>query len=418
VPDGVSGPPAILHVDMDAFFVSVELIDRPELRGRPVIVGGSGNRGVVAAASYEARAYGVRSAMPSVTARRLCPDAVFLAGRYDRYVEVSRAVMAIFESFTPLVEPISLDEAFLDVSGSARVHGDGPTIAEAIRGRVHAEEQLTCSVGVAPSKFVAKLASEEAKPRSSPTGPVPGAGVVVVEADGVLAFLHPLPVQALWGVGPATLARLERYGIRTVGDLAELPLDVLVSSVGNAHGRHLHALAQGIDDRAVDPDRPMKSIGQEQTFPTDIRDREELERHLAGFADAVGARLRGAGLGGRTVSIKVRFHDFRTITRSVTLPGGTDSSHELAEAARNLLATVETGAGVRLLGLSVTGLAREVVQQLRFDEPDQPRWSETDRVVDEIRARFGSSAIGPGAVVGPDGVRPHRRGEQQWGPDQ
>ncbi len=408
--------PGILHVDMDAFFVSVELLDRPELRGRPVIVGGEGNRGVVAAASYEARAYGVHSAMPSVRARRLCPDAVFLHGRYDRYVSVSEGVMAIFRSFTPLVEPISLDEAFLDVRGVRRLHGPAPRIADAIRARVLDEQGLRCAVGVAPTKFVAKLASEAAKPRASTHGPQPGIGVRVVTEDQVLAFLHPLPVEALWGVGPATLARLERLGVTTVGDLAALPVSMLTSSLGPANGAHLHSLANGVDPRAVEPDRQAKSIGHEETFASDQHDRSVLDHELMRFADAIASRLRSHEVAGRTVTIKVRFHDFRTITRSLTLPAPTDESLTIAREARALLAQVDLGAGVRLLGVHVSGLTSEPVRQLSFDDVAAPDWSDANRAVDEIRARFGATAIGPAAIATEHGLRVKRRGEQQWGP--
>jgi len=409
--------PGILHVDMDAFFVSVELLDQPELRGRPVIVGGAGGRGVVAAASYEARAYGVHSAMPSLRAQRLCPQAIFLRGRYERYAEESAAVMAIFHSFTPLVEPISLDEAFLDVRQARRLHGTAPEIAAKIRARVLDEQGLTCSVGVAPTKFVAKLASEAAKPKASPTGPEPGLGVKVVPAGGVLAFLHPLPVQALWGVGPATLSRLERFGIRTVGDLAATQVDTIVGALGPAQGRHLHALANGIDERAVEPERKAKSIGHEETFAEDRYDRTSLEREIIRFSDAIASRLRKHGLAGRTISIKVRFHDFRTITRASTLASATDASTVIAREAKALLGEVDPASGVRLFGVSVSSLREDATVQLSFDDPHTPAWTEANRAIDEIRERFGAGAIGPAVIASTRGLDLKRKGSQQWGPD-
>ena len=418
---------AILHVDMDAFFVAVELLDRPELRGRPVIVGGSGTRGVVAAASYEARAFGVHSAMPSVRARRLCPDAVFLDGRHARYGEVSRAVMTIFRTYTPLVEPISLDEAFLDVTGSQRLLGAAPLIATSVRAQVHDELGLTCSVGVASVKFVAKLASEAAKPNATPRGADGGLGVKVVDDESILSFLHPLPARALWGVGPATLARLERLGVSTVGDIARLREDQLVAAIGDSAGRHLHALANGRDDREVEPERRPKSIGHEETFAEDFHDRTALEHELVRLADSVGARLRTHDLAGRTVNIKVRFHDFRTITRSVTFPSPIDSGHAIGAAGRSLLDHVDPSPGVRLLGVSVSGLADEATRQLTLDdalaaerpgsEGDGPsRWSDASYAMDRIRARFGDTAIGPASVAGERGLRIKRQGDQQWGP--
>lgn len=402
---------------MDAFFVSVELLDQPELRGRPVVVGGAGDRGVVAAASYEARAYGVHSAMPSVQARRLCPQAVFLPGRYHRYSEVSERVMAIFGSYTPLVEPLSLDEAFLDVAGARRLFGSGPEIAAQIRERVLDEEGLTCSVGVAPVKFVAKLASEEAKPRATPQGPRPGRGVVVVTTEGLHRFLDPLPVSALWGVGPRTLERLTRLGIATVGDLAALPLDAIVAALGDAHGRHLHDLARGVDERAVVPDRRPKSIGHEETFPRDHHHRAGLERELVRLADAVGSRLRSAGVEGRTVTLKVRFRDFRTITRASTLAEPTAAGPVLAQAAKDLLAEVDPSPGVRLIGLSAGNLVSPGPRQLRLEPEELPPWDDAEAAVDAIRARFGRTAIGPAALLDArGGLRPVTKGAQQWGP--
>jgi len=428
------GRRTILHVDMDAFFVSVELLDHPELRGRPVVVGGSGPRGVVAAASYEARAFGVFSAMPGARARRLCPDAVFLPGRYERYQENSAEVMAIFGSFTPLVEPISLDEAFLDVTGARRLHGDGETIGHSIRARVAEEVHLTCSVGVAPVKFVAKLASEAAKPRAAPSGPITGAGVFEVGDSGLLAFLHPLPVQALWGVGPATLKRLERLGVVTVGDLACLPVDLVRSAVGDAAGRHLHGLANGRDERDVVADRRAKTISHEETYPTDLVDPAVIDREALRLSEAVASRLRKGGVAGRTITVKVRFGDFSTVTRSTTRPSPTDSPSEIVAAARTLLGAVDPSAGVRLLGVGVSGFDGERARQLAFDldgasavvagasgtSPSTPvdvlDRAAAERAVDEIRQRFGDASIGPAALLDDGELRLRRRVSAPWGP--
>ena len=417
----MSGPAAadrtILHVDMDAFFVSVELLRRPELRGRPVVVGGTGNRGVVAAASYEARAYGVFSAMPSGQARRLCPQAVFLPGDHAHYGDVSGRVMALFRSFTPLVEPLSLDEAFLDVTGAQRLLGEGAGIGRAIRDEVLAQEGLTCSVGVAATKMVAKLASQAAKPKAMPSGPVAGSGVHVVAPGSEQDFLRPLPARALWGVGPATLARLERLGVRTVGDIADLPPEALVGALGQANGRHLGQLANGIDPRPVEPDQRVKSIGHEETFATDRHDPDDLRREVVRMADGVAWRLRADGRAARTVTLKVRFGDFRTITRSVTLAPPVDEAPEIARAARALLAEIDPAPGVRLLGVTASGLVDGSGRQLSFDDLAGPAWHEASGAVDAIRERFGDRAIGPASAVGRHGLRVKRRGDGQWGPD-
>lgn len=412
----------ILHVDMDAFFVSVELLARPELRGQPVVVGGRGARGVVAAASYEARAHGVFSAMPSARAVRLCPHAVFLPGDHATYAQVSRRVMEIFGRFTPLVEPLSLDEAFLDVTGARRLHGDGVAIAQAIRDRVRAEEGLECSVGVAPSKFLAKLASSEAKPRASFDGPLPGPGVLEIRSGEELEFLHPLPVSKLWGVGPATHERLTRLGVRTIGELAALDQATIIAALGVGVGTHLHRLAHGIDERSVEPDRPVKSISHEETFATDLVDREAVYRELVRQSDAVAARLRQADLTGRTVTVKVRFGDFDTITRSATVGVPIDTGPDLARTAKRLVSEIDLGRGIRLLGVGISGLASDTPRQLSFDEltTDQGAsadWQSASRVVDDIRDRYGDSAIGPAVASGADGLRLVRRGAQQWGPD-
>ena len=411
-----AGTRTILHVDMDAFYASVEQRRRPELRGKPVIVGASGARGVVAAASYEARVFGIHSAMSSVQAQRLCPHAVFVPGDHDHYAEVSRAIMAIFGSFTPLVEALSLDEAFLDVTGSRRLHGDGPTIAAAIRSAILDQEGLTCSVGVAPSKFIAKLASEAAKPKVGRHGPEPGLGVKVVAPDEVLTFLHPLPVQALWGVGPKTLEKLHRIGVDTVADLASLDERDAGAALGAANGAHLRRLAQGIDDREVVPDQRAKSIGHEETFARDHHRLETLRHELVRLGDSVASRLRAAHVAGRTVTIKVRFHDFRTITRSVTLPSAVDTGPDVVRAATELLDRIDPTPGVRLLGIHVSHLVDGAARQLSLDDVDAPSWDDATGAIDAIRARFGPGAIVPASLAGPDGIRVKRRGDQQWGP--
>ncbi len=413
---------AILHVDMDAFFVSVELARRPELRGRPVVVGGEGPRGVVAAASYEARRYGVFSAMPSTTARRLCPEAVFLPGDHAHYSEVSAQVHAVFREVTPLVEPIALDEAFLDVSGARRLHGDAPTIAARIRDQVRSRLGLECSVGVATNKFVAKVASKAAKPKATPAGVCAGAGVVEVPSGSEAAFLAPLPVRAVWGVGPATFDRLNRLGVRTVGDLAAISESALVASLGKAHGRQLFRLARGIDERPVEPDRDTKSIGHEETFARDLHGADEIHVELVRMSDAVAARLRAHGVGARTITLKLRFDDFTTISRAVTMPSALDTAPAILAASSGLLAQVDLGRGVRLVGVSASNFAMPAEQLTMdglFDDAPQPDdWDAASDAIDEIRSRFGPGAIGPASVATTTaGLRVVRRGAQQWGPN-
>jgi DNA polymerase-4 len=386
---------SILHVDLDAFYASVEQLLDPALRGRPVVVGGLGPRGVVSAASYEARPYGVHSAMPMAHARRAIPHAVFLAPRFAEYERFSTQVMEILRSITPLVEPISLDEAFLDVAGARRRLGDGPAIGMYARARIRDESGLVASVGVATTKFLAKIASDMAKPD----------GLLIVEPGEEDAFLHPLPLGRLWGVGPATLARLETLGVRTVGDIAKLPEATLVTALGAAHGSHLSQLAHNIDDRDVTPERATKSIGNEETFPRDVRVRADLEREIVRLADRVAGRLRHAGLAARTITLKVRFADFRTITRSRTEPEPTALSTDITAIARELLAAVDVAKGIRLLGISgsqlMTPARRQGVLDLGVDDADdgRARRGAVENAVDAVRARFGAGAVGAGSLV-------------------
>jgi len=390
----------ILHVDMDAFFALVELRTRPELRGQPVIVGGSGNRGVVLSATYEARAMGVHSAMPMSRARRLAPTAVILTPHHGQYSEVSRAIMALFASITPIVEPLSLDEAFLDISGSVRSQGSPRVIAETIRSRISDEQGITCSVGIATTKFVAKLASTRAKPD----------GLMVVPADEVLAFLHPLPVNALWGVGERTEEQLTRLGLRTVGDIAHTPLATLQRELGTASGAHLYELSWGRDPRTVTAHVPDRSIGAEETFAEDLEELAEINARLLALSDQVGSRLRGSGRVARAVHLKVRFSDFSTITRSRTLSERTDVTQEIYETARQLFAALGAHrARIRLVGVRVDGLsaAQGAAQQLMLGEPARGR-RDAEVAIDQLRARFGPGAVRPARLVdpGPSGQEP------------
>lgn len=382
----------ILHVDMDAFFASVELVRRPELRGRPVVVGGAG-RSVVLAATYEARAFGVHSAMPMAQARRLCPQAVVVPPDHQAYQEASRRAMAVLRDVTELVEQVSVDEAFLDVTGARRRLGRPTEIGELIRRRVRAETGVTCSVGVAATKVVAKLASGFAKPD----------GLLLVPREATVPFLHTLPVAALWGVGERTRAELERWGITTVEQLATTDVRLVQRAVGAAAGAHLHDLAWGRDPRAVEPGRAEKSIGAETTLDHDTADRDDLEAHLLRLADRCATQLRARGHVCRTVSVKVRTEDFRTVTRSRTLPAPTDVAREIYAVACELLDSADTeGRRVRLVGVRAEGLAAAADRPLTLEEavdgaPAAGRRAE--EAMDAVRARFGSSAVRPARLV-------------------
>jgi DNA polymerase-4 len=391
----------ILHVDMDMFYVAVELRERPELRGKPVVVGGAGPRGVIAAASYEARRFGVFSAMGSVHAQRLCPDVVFLPGNFPLYQEVSTDVHAIFHSVTPYVEGLALDEAFLDVTGSLKIFGTAKDIAHLIRERITTEIGIPCSVGIATNKFIAKIASKAAKPIATAEGVREGKGVVQVVSGSELSFLHPLPMKSLWGVGPVTQEKLDRIGMKTIGDLAALPLHVLTVAVGEAHGRHLHDLSHGRDDRPVESERDVKSIGHEETFNEDLFTYEEVHRHLVRLCDAVASRLRAHHTLARTLTLKVKFSDFHSITRSITAGGGKSSGPSLVDALTPLLKNINLAPGVRLLGVSTSNFTDERAQPSLFDE-DQVRddsWDQASEAIDHIREKFGKGAIRPGSAL-------------------
>ena len=380
----------ILHADMDAFFAAIEQRDRPELRGKPVIVGGDGPRSVVSTCSYEAREFGVHSAMPGTTAKKLCPQGIFLPVRSEVYGKVSRQVQEVFHRYTPLVEPLSLDEAFLDVTGSSRLFGDGEAIARSIKADVLKETRLTISVGVAPCKYVAKVASDLDKPD----------GLVIVPPDSVTDFLAPLPVSFLWGAGKDMQGRLARLGLKTIGDVQKRSSDDLKRLLGDAAGSHFFHLSRGLDDRPVVTGHAAKSVSHENTFGTDLVEREACHGFLVDQSDRVGRRLRREGLLGRTVRIKVRFGDFKTLTRQAAV-APTDNDLVIGEVALDLFDRVWDGrTGIRLLGVAAGNLVRpdEPIQTDLFQSADETS-GRLLRAIDNIRNRYGRHAIRHGATA-------------------
>jgi len=378
--------PTILHVDMDAFFAAVAERDDPSLRGRPVVVG-MGVRGVVSSANYAARKLGIHSAMPVSQARRLAPHAAFVPVDHARYSEVSSHIMEIFRSVSPLVEPLSLDEAFIDVTGSRRLLGSGQEIGALIRKRVEEEEKITCSVGVATSKFIAKLASTYCKPN----------GMLEIDHHRVLEFLHPLPVSAIWGVGPKTNEELQRLGLRTVKDIAETPRATLVRALGQAAGEHLHELAWGRDYRPVILDEPDRSVSAAETFSYDIDDPQEILKELLRMTERSTFRLRQKGLKAQTISIKVRFADFKTINRSRTVNQPINSVHECYEIVKKLYLDLKLDrARIRLVGVSLDNLheAAGSFEQLSLDSREHG-WGEATEAMDKALERFGRGSVRP-----------------------
>ena len=384
--DSSSAP--ILHIDLDAFFASVELLDHPELVDKPVVVAGKSLRSVVTAANYPARKYGVRSAMPLGQAMRLCPKAVVLEPHFEKYRHYSARVMAIFDEMTPLVERLGIDEAFLDVSGARSLIGSPAEVARIIRRRVQEETRLTCSVGAAATKFVAKLASGRAKPD----------GLLVIPERETLAFLHPLPVGALWGVGGVTEEALTSRGLRTIGDIASTPLPALQRAVGDATGRKLHDLANGIDPRSVVTRSEEKSVGHEVTFETDVADADVLRRELLRMSTQVAARLREAGVTGHTVVLKLRYADFTTITRSRKLAEPTDLARRIYEEVRASYEALGAHRPVRLIGVRVEQLSEGGPGQLGLWDTDEG-WREAERAIDGVSQKFGRGVVGPAALL-------------------
>lgn len=395
----------ILHVDMDAFYASVEQRDDARLRGRPVVVGGSAQgRGVVCAASYEARQFGIHSAMPAVRARRLCPHAVFITPRMGHYAEISAQIHEIFHRYTPLVEPLSLDEAFLDVTGSEALFGSSVEIGKMVKREIADQTGLVASVGVAPNKFLAKIASDLDKPD----------GFVIVDGDNVTGFLHPLPISRLWGVGRVTEQTFQRLGVRTIGDLSRFSLEALKEQFGR-HGEHLHNLSHGIDQRTVESTRWAKSISHETTFASDIDDINILRAWTIELAGQVCWRLRQHQLHGRTVQLKLRFANFDTITRAKQLDAPTNVTAEIQTTALRVLERIELRQPIRLLGVGVSGFdASTVRQKSLFDEAERETQQRVDAAADEIRKRYGSRSLTRGSnILHQTEHRPQPRPPQQ-----
>ncbi|MDF2873861.1 MAG: dinB 2 [Sporomusa sp.] len=377
----------IIHVDMDAFYAAVEQRDNPELRGCPVIIGGTGTRGVVATASYEARKLGVRSAMSAVEAKRRCPQGVFLAPNHEKYSQVSHEILNIFTEFSPIVEPLSLDEAFLDVTGMEGLFASPVDIAVKIKERIQTELNLTASAGVAPNKFLAKLASDMRKPD----------GLMVIRPDQVAQVLAGIPVTRLWGVGQATAQTLDKLGLKTIGQVAQADPEKLAKHCGQL-GYIIHQLANGQDERPVISDWQPKSIGKENTFAEDIQDREELKAQLWTLVEKVGWRLRRQGLSGRTITVKVRFASFRTITRSKTLVVAANLDETIYRIAEEMLANVTLSEGVRLLGVTVSGFVTAGGQMSLFDQGDEKSMA-VAKAVDTLKERFGEGAVTRGGAL-------------------
>ena len=382
VMDGASR--VIMHLDMDAFFASVEQVDQPELQGKPVIVGGSRDRGVVAAASYEARRYGIHSAMPMYTASRLCPQGIFLRGRRGRYSEISRRIMHLLRDYSPLMEPASIDEAYVDLTGTEKLFGPPRRIAEAAKQRIFAEHGLTCSIGLAPNKFVAKIASAWNKPD----------GITEVPEDQVLSFLQELPLSKLPGVGHKTLVRLQRFNMHCVGDIRRFPAHFWEERLGRL-GAVLVQRAWGVDHSPVLPASKRKSCGAENTFARDLSDQGELRPWILAQSEEVGESLRRKGLQGRTVTLKLKFNDFRVLTKSETLAEATDATRTIFEAAWGLLEQTELRSPVRLTGVSVSSFSSPARRLSLFPEQEEERRNRQrlDRAVDAIRKKFGSGAL-------------------------
>ena len=381
----------ILHVDMDAFYASVSELDYPQYKGKPLVVG-AGARGVVLSANYAARKFGIKAAMPVSRAQRMAPNAIFIPPDHERYSQVSRKVMEIFFEFTPHVEPLSLDEAFLDVTGSRKLFGSGRNIAELIRKRVFASEKITCSVGIATTKFIAKLASGRCKPN----------GILEIAHDRVLTFLHPLPVSEIWGVGPKTNEELQALGLRTVADIANTPLETLKRALGSSAGVSLYELAWARDYREVVADAPEKSISAAETFAYDLEDQDEIFRELLRLTERAGARLRARSLRSKTIGLKVRFSDFSNLTRSKTLPLSISGSHEIYEVVKDLYLGLKiAGSRIRLLGVSLEQLVDQsgAVEQLELGERELG-WSQAQVAIDRAIARFGSGSVKPARLVG------------------